>query len=174
MFAQGDRAARPARRYDRNVTSPAAPLTDLDTEALRAAHAGEREQRRARRRRRRGVGRGPDAAAGDDRLHLGRGAVGDDAPAGHHDDPVGVLVGLVEVVGGEDDGAAGFGELAHRLPERAPRLHIHRGGRLVEEEQVGVGDDGDGEAGALQLAAGELRDALAAYAMRWLERSSGR
>lgn len=39
MFAQPGRASRPARRYDRNVTTAASPLADLDTDALRAAHA---------------------------------------------------------------------------------------------------------------------------------------
>ena len=39
MFARPGRAALPARRYDRIVTTAPAPLADLDTEALRAAHA---------------------------------------------------------------------------------------------------------------------------------------
>lgn len=38
MFAHAVAASPRPRRYDRNVT-PATPLTDLDTEALRAAHA---------------------------------------------------------------------------------------------------------------------------------------
>src|SRR5258705_5833462 len=48
---------------------------------------------------------GPDVPAGDDRLDLGGGAVGHDPAGAQQHDPVGVGVGLVEVVGGEEDGS---------------------------------------------------------------------
>ena len=51
------------------------------------------------------------------RLDLGRRPVGDDLAAGHQDDPVGVGVGLLEVVSGEQHRLAAAGEGAHRLPE---------------------------------------------------------
>ena len=49
---------------------------------------------------------GPDGAAGGQRLDLGAGAVGDDPAVADQDDPVGVLVGLLEVVRREEHRAA--------------------------------------------------------------------
>ena len=73
-------------------------------------------------------------------------------------DAVGVLVGLLEVVGGEQDGAAALGVLADRLPEAAAALDVHAGGGLVEDQQGGVGEQGHREAQPLLLAAGALAD----------------
>src|SRR5690606_34948300 len=42
-----------------------------------------------------------------------------------------------------------------QLPELQPRLRVEPGRRFVEEEQVGVADQGAGEAEPLALAAGE-------------------
>ena len=78
------------------------------------------------------------------------------APVGHQHRAIGVRVGLLEVVGGEQDRLAARGELAHRRPERAAALDVHRHRRLVEHEQLGVADQREREAHALGLAAGEL------------------
>ena len=56
----------------------------------------------------------------------------------------------------KSDGLAARGERAHRRPEVVAALDVHRDGRLVEHEQLRVGDERDREAHALGLAAGEL------------------
>jgi hypothetical protein len=71
------------------------------------------------------------------------------------DDPVGERVGLVEVVGGQDDGAPAPEQRADDRPERAPRRRRGRG-RLVEHEQVGVAHERDRQVQPLLLAAREL------------------
>ncbi len=97
-----------------------------------------------------------DVALADHRLDLRRRPVGDDAPVRHQDGAVRELVRLLEVVRREDHGLAVRGEVAHRRPERAPRLDVHRHRRLVEDEQIGIADERDREARTLRLAAGEL------------------
>ena len=74
----------------------------------------------------------------DARLDLGRRAVGDDSPVSHQDRAVGVRVGLLEVMGGEQHRLASGRELAHDAPELAAALDVQRDGRLVEHEQVGL------------------------------------
>ena len=95
----------------------------------------------------------PDDAFGDRRLQLGRRPVADDPSVVQDHDPVGDVVGLVEVVGREQHRPALGGEPAHVLPERAPRLDVHRDGRLVEEHEVGVAGDREREPDPLRLAA---------------------
>ena len=65
-------------------------------------------------------------------------------------------VGLVEIVGGEQHGPAVGGEVLHRLPERAPDLHVHPDRRLVQDQQLRVGHDRQRVAQPLGLTAGEL------------------
>ncbi|WP_413092561.1 hypothetical protein [Streptomyces phaeochromogenes] len=45
-----------------------------------------------------------DMTAGDQPLQLGRGALGDQSASVEHTDPVGELIGLLQVLGGEKDG----------------------------------------------------------------------
>src|SRR6266511_4300317 len=68
---------------------------------------------------------------------------------------VGELLRLVHVVGGEQDRLAEVAQALHQLPRAAPGRGIEAGGRLVEEEQVGVADDAEGEVQAALLAAGQ-------------------
>ena len=110
-------------------------------ELARSATSGQRRADRPR----------PDA-----RLDLGRRPVDDHLPVRHEHDPVGVRVRLVEVVRREEHRLPPGRELAHRVPERAARLDVHRDRRLVEHEQVGVGDEREREPRALRLAAREL------------------
>ena len=81
-------------------------------------------------------------------------------PVRHQHRPVGVGVGLLEVVGREQDRLAARGERAHRRPERVASLDVHRDRRLVEHEQLGVAHERDREAHALGLSAGQLLRAL--------------
>ena len=54
----------------------------------------------------------PDVSAGDEPLELLGGALGDDLAVVEHGDAVGEFVGLVQVLGGEEDGDAVGDELA--------------------------------------------------------------
>src|SRR5690606_9871231 len=80
-------------------------------------------------------------------------AAGDDAAA------VGELLGLVEVVGREQDARALVAQAADEGPELAACLGVEARGRLVEEQQLGASDDAEGDVDAALLAARELRDA---------------
>ena len=53
-------------------------------------------------------------------------------------DAVGHLLGLLDVVGGEDDGDAALAQPAHQLPHVAAQLDVDAGGRLVEEQDLGL------------------------------------
>ena len=82
----------------------------------------------------------------------GRGrAVRDDRPFADDDDAVGHGVGLVEVMGREDDCAPLPGKTAHHGPERPPTLNVHGDRRLVQEDEVGITGDGECEANPLGL-----------------------
>ena len=72
------------------------------------------------------------------------------------DDPVGESVGLVEVVGRQDDRLAAALEAADLVPEGSSGRRVEADGRLVEEERVGIAADGEREVDALALAAREL------------------
>ena len=54
-------------------------------------------------------------------------------------EPVAELVGLLHVVGGEQDGLAVGVELAEDLPQGDAALRVEAGGRLVEEEDRRAG-----------------------------------
>ena len=82
-----------------------------------------------------------DVAAGDQPLELVRGALGDEPAVVEHGDPVGELVGLLEVLRGEEDRHAARDELADDLPHRAPAARVQAGRRLVEEDDPRVADE---------------------------------
>ena len=70
-------------------------------------------------------------------------ALGGDLAAVDDPDPVRELVGLLQVLGGEEDGdALVAGEVGDLVPERRPALDVEAGGRLVEEEDPGAGGGG--------------------------------
>lgn len=89
-------------------------------------------------------------------LDLGGRAVGQQAAPVQDEHAVGDGIGLFEVVGGEEDGAALVGLFAHGGPERLAGGDVHAGGGFVQDDQVAVARRGEGEADALGLAAGEL------------------
>jgi hypothetical protein len=60
----------------------------------------------------------------------------DDLAVVDHADPVGHLLGLLDVVRGQDDGDAAVAQVAHQLPHLAPQLDVDAGRRLVEEQDL--------------------------------------
>ena len=67
----------------------------------------------------------------------------------------------LEVVGGEEDRRAAVGELADELVEdEAAGDRVEAEGRVVEEEELGLLGQGEGEHDQALLAAGELAEAL--------------
>ncbi len=56
-------------------------------------------------------------------------------------DAVGELLGLVEVLGGQQHGPAVAGEFPDRLPHLDPGLRVQSGGGLVEEDDRRVSDE---------------------------------
>ena len=91
---------------------------------------------------------------------VGGRAGGDDPAAGDHGDAVGELLGLLHVVGGEEDRLAEVAQARDHAPCLAAGRRVEAGGRLVEEEQLGVADQRDRDVEAALLAAGELAGAL--------------
>ena len=86
----------------------------------------------------------------------GRGrAAGDDLLAEQDGHPVGQRLHLVHVVGGQQHGGAGSGQEADEIPGLAASRRVEAGGRLVEEEQIGVADDAQADVEAALLAARE-------------------
>ena len=61
---------------------------------------------------------------------------------------------LVHVVRGEEHGLAALLEPLHHIPELPPRLRVESSGRLVEEQQVRIGNERARHREALLLAAG--------------------
>jgi hypothetical protein len=59
------------------------------------------------------------------------------------------------MVGGEKHCATLVPEVSHHPPEALAGLYVHSGGRLVEEHDLGVARDSDGEADPLGLASRE-------------------
>ena len=69
-------------------------------------------------------------------------------------DAVGELVGLVQVLGGEEDGDAVGDQLADGLPRVVAAARVEAGGRLVEEDDPRVADQRHGDVEAALHAAG--------------------
>ena len=72
------------------------------------------------------------------------------------------LVGLAEVVGGDEDAHALGHELVHGLPEQASAQRIHAAGGLVQEEDPGAVQGGRGQGHPLPLTPGKLAGFAAA------------
>ncbi|OJF83257.1 hypothetical protein NS14008_34290 [Nocardia seriolae] len=93
---------------------------------------------------------------GDAAGELIGGTVGDDAPAREDQDAVRQLLGLVQIVGGEQDGGVVVvGQAVHQIVEFAACLRIEARGRLVQEQQFGTADNADGHVQAPALTAGQ-------------------
>ena len=63
---------------------------------------------------------------------------------------------FVQIVGGEDDGGAAFGQSADDLPGLTAGGCVEAGGRLVEEDQIGIANHRGGEIESALLTAGEF------------------
>ncbi len=85
-----------------------------------------------------------------------------DQPAVHHRDGVGHRHGLLLVVGDVDEGQADLGLDALELDlHPATQLEVERPQRLVEQQHLGLVDQGPGQRDPLLLATGELHRLLA-------------
>ena len=78
-------------------------------------------------------------------------------PADDHGDAIGEPLGLVHVVRGQEDRLAELAEVVDHVPGCPSRRGIEAGCRLVEEDQLGVADQGEPEVEPAPLAAGEAR-----------------
>ena len=87
-------------------------------------------------------------------LELGRGALGDHPAAVEHRDPVGQPVGLLQVLGGQEDRHPVVGQLADDLPHGLAAARVEAGGRLVQEDHLGPPDQAGGEVEPAAHAAG--------------------
>src|SRR3990172_2138798 len=81
-----------------------------------------------------------------------------DAAAVHDRDAVAKGLGLLHVVGCEDHSLALIADVLDEVPQVVPGLRVEPGGGLVEEDDVGVVNQGDSDGEALLLAAGEGLD----------------
>ncbi len=98
-----------------------------------------------------------DLGVGADRPLQRVGGVEREQPAVVDDrDPLAELVGLFHVVRREHDRLAPPVQLADHVPQREPALRIEAGGRLVEEQHVGVVHDRPGDHQPLRHAARQL------------------
>ncbi|SCE47781.1 hypothetical protein GA0115253_105726 [Streptomyces sp. Termitarium-T10T-6] len=106
------------------------------------------------------VGVGEEAAVeGGGALQLLVGADRGELPAVEDGDAVGELEGGAAV--GDEEGGPPRHHLFQRLVDLVLDAGVDGGGRVVEEEEPGVGEDGAGEGDALALAAGEGEPVLA-------------
>ena len=74
----------------------------------------------------------------------------------HDRDAVAQHLGLLEVVCRQEDRPAGRAEAEDDVPERPPSGGIHARGRLVQEDQLRVVDEGERHGQALALPAGQV------------------
>ena len=79
------------------------------------------------------------------RLQLLRRPLGDDPAVVDDRQAVAQLVGLLEVLRGQEDGRALGVDAAHLVPDRQPRGRVEPGRRLVEEQHLGRVDERAGE-----------------------------
>ena len=92
--------------------------------------------------------------------HLGLGEVAHAASATQQHEPVTHRVGVVRVVGDEDDAEAAVARLGDVLQHHAGLADAEGGGRLVEDQHPGPEVDRAGDRHALPLAAGQGADRL--------------
>ncbi len=92
------------------------------------------------------------------RDYLGRSARGDYLPLVHYGDLVRQLLCLLEIVSRQEDADPLALEVPYHIPHGPPRLRVQTGGRLVQEDEVGLVHEGEGEPHLLLLASRELHE----------------
>src|SRR6185312_5297791 len=102
----------------------------------------------------------PDVTARDLALELAGSAVRDHAALVEHRDPVREPVGLVEVLGGQEDGDAVGHQPADDVPHGAAAARVESGRRLVQEDDPRVADQGHRQVELPAHATGVGRDQL--------------
>ncbi len=103
----------------------------------------------------RGVGEGEgEAFAADAGLEGGGGALGDDPAVVDDGDGVGQLVGLLQVLGGEQHGGAGGDQFPYALPGVGAAARVEAGGGFVQDDHGRAGDQRPGEVEAAPHPAG--------------------
>ena len=95
-----------------------------------------------------------DVPAGNAALELRGAALGDDDAVVEHRDPGGEVIGLLEVLRGEEDRDAPGHQVADDLPHGPAAARVEPGGRLVEKYQPWVADQGHREVEPAPHAAG--------------------
>ena len=103
-------------------------------------------------------GAGPHDDAGDALRDLGQRPLRLQLPERHDDRVVDGLGHFRQQVGGHEDGAALAGEIPHEVAQPGDALRVEPVGRLVEDEDVGIADQGRGQFQALAHAHGEATD----------------
>ena len=91
---------------------------------------------------------------------IGGGALFDDRALGHEDDAVGDLAREAHLMRDDDHRHAVFRKVAHQIEHLADHLGVERGGRLVEEHDLGRHGERAHDGDTLLLAAGEHRGIL--------------
>ena len=99
-----------------------------------------------------------ERALPDRGLELRRRALGDHLAAVDHGDPVGELIGLVEVLRAQQNRRALADERADDVPHLVARARVEAGRRLVEEHQLGRDHDARGDVEPAPHAAGVVLD----------------
>ena len=121
---RGATSARPPLELDQDAPSfGGSSLPNRETTSLGALDARPRDPQL-------------QVGAADLGLERRRGALGDDLARVDDPDPVGELVGLLQVLRGEEDRRALVVQLLDLLPDRLARDGVEAGGRLVEEEDL--------------------------------------
>ena len=101
------------------------------------------------------------AVAAHPRLERVGRAFGDDAAVVDHEDPIAQRVGLVEVVGGEEDRRVPLRpQRGDVLPEVRPGLRVEACGGLIEQQDARLIDQATGDGEATLHASGKFTDTL--------------
>ncbi len=90
-------------------------------------------------------------------LEFGGGALGEGAAAAEDGDAVGEPVGLLQVLGGQEDRRTARGEFADHLPQLLAVARVEAGGRFVEEHHAGGAGAADESGGQVEAAAHAAR-----------------
>src|ERR1700722_6276211 len=86
-----------------------------------------------------------DLRGREERTQLRERAGDDDGALVQDGDPIGELLGLVQVLRGEEDGRPAAGEVLDHLPDVDAGLGVQAGSRLVEEDDRWLADEAHGD-----------------------------